>query len=128
MDDTSFIAQTAQFTSLQQMTQLSQQQQMLTGSSYIGRNVTVQNLDGTQVTGPVTALDNSGTTPALFINGTSYTLNSGEAHRARTRHRHHRLRFDRWRHGRHTGLGLSRTGGCPTTSNPIVPTSSPTKG
>jgi hypothetical protein len=36
----------------------------------------VQNLDGTQVTGLVTALDNSGTTPALVINGTSYSLSS----------------------------------------------------
>jgi flagellar basal-body rod modification protein FlgD len=74
MDDTAFIAQTAQFTSLQQMTQLSQGQQMLNGNSFIGRNVTIQNPDGTQVTGLVTALDNTGTAPALVINGTSYPL------------------------------------------------------
>jgi flagellar basal-body rod modification protein FlgD len=74
MDDTAFIAQTAQFTSLQQMSQLNQQQQMLTGTSYIGRNVTVENTNGQEITGLVTALDNSGTTPALVINGTSYTL------------------------------------------------------
>jgi len=74
MDDTAFIAQTAQFTSLQQMTQLNQQQQMMTGTGYLGRNVTVQTPAGQQVTGLVTALDNSGTDPALVINGVSYPL------------------------------------------------------
>jgi flagellar basal-body rod modification protein FlgD len=132
MDDTAFIAQTAQFTSLQQMSQLNQQQQMLTGSSYIGRNVTVQNTDGTEVTGLVTALDNSGTTPAVVINGTSYTLDmvkriepvavpatsaatSGTADPT-------------------TGLsGTTVSGGpspapAPTSSTNTVPTSSPTQG
>jgi flagellar basal-body rod modification protein FlgD len=75
MDDTSFIAQMAQFTSLQQMTQLSQSQQMMTGNSYLGLNVTVQDpASGQKTTGVVSAIDNSGATPALVINGTSYPL------------------------------------------------------
>jgi flagellar basal-body rod modification protein FlgD len=74
MDDTTFIAQTAQFTSLQQMTQLNQQQQMMTGTGYLGRNVTVQNPQGQQLTGLVTALDNSGTEPAIVINGISFPM------------------------------------------------------
>ena len=75
MDDTAFIAQMAQFTSLQQMTQLTQSQQMLTGSSYLGLNVTVQDAaSGVKTTGVVSAIDNSGTTPALVINGTSYPM------------------------------------------------------
>ena len=76
MDDTAFIAQTAQFTSLQQMTQLSSAQQMLNGNSFIGRNVTIQNPDGSQATGLVTALDNTGDAPALVINGASYPLST----------------------------------------------------
>ncbi|HVU15737.1 MAG TPA: flagellar hook capping FlgD N-terminal domain-containing protein [Candidatus Didemnitutus sp.] len=76
MDDTAFIAQTAQFTSLQQMTQLSQQQSMMTGSGYIGRNVTVQDTNGNYITGLVTAVDNSGTTPGIVINGTTYDLST----------------------------------------------------
>jgi flagellar basal-body rod modification protein FlgD len=76
MDDTAFIAQTAQFTSLQQMSQMNQQQQMMTGTGYLGRSVTVQKTDGSQVTGLVTAIDNSGTTPALVVNGVSYPMAS----------------------------------------------------
>jgi flagellar basal-body rod modification protein FlgD len=74
MDDTAFIAQTAQFTSLQQMTQLSQQQALMTSTGYVGRTVTIQNNDGSQITGLVSAIDNSGTDPAVVINGTSYPL------------------------------------------------------
>ncbi|HEY4301449.1 MAG TPA: flagellar hook capping FlgD N-terminal domain-containing protein [Candidatus Didemnitutus sp.] len=76
MDDTAFIAQTAQFTSLQQMTQLSQQQMMMTGTGYIGRTVTVEDANGNTVTGLVTALDNSGTAPGLVINGTTYDFST----------------------------------------------------
>jgi len=74
MDDTAFIAQTAQFTSLQQMTQLNQQQQMMAGAGFIGRNATVEDTSGNLVTGLVTALDNSGSAPAVVVNGVSYPL------------------------------------------------------
>jgi len=75
MDDTAFIAQMAQFTSLQQMSDMSKSQQMLTSAGYLGRNVTVQDpASGENTTGLVSAIDNSGSSPALVINGTSYPL------------------------------------------------------
>ena len=74
MEDTAFIAQMAQFTSLQQMSQMSKDQQMLTSASYLGRNVTVEDASGKSLTGLVSAIDNSGAAPALVINGTSYPL------------------------------------------------------
>src|ERR1043165_6256279 len=77
MEDTAFIAQMAQFSSLtqtqtltQQMTQLRANQDLATANSYIGRQVTVDAgaEDGTTVTGNVTAIDASGSAPALIIN------------------------------------------------------------
>jgi flagellar basal-body rod modification protein FlgD len=83
MDDTAFIAQTAQFTSLQQtntlvqqMTQLSAAQNLTAANGYIGRSVTVNSGSGQTATGNVTAVDASGSEPQLIINGTSYPLSS----------------------------------------------------
>jgi len=82
MDDTAFIAQTAQFTSLQQtntlvqqMTQLSAAQSLATANSYIGRQVTVTTGgSGQTAVGNVTAVDTSGSAPQIVINGQSYPL------------------------------------------------------
>jgi len=81
MDDTAFIAQMAQFTSLQQtqtltqqMTQLRADQDLATANSYIGRQLTVDGGNGTTVTGNVTAVDASGAAPQLIINGKPYAL------------------------------------------------------
>ncbi len=74
MDDTSFIAQMAQFSSLQQMTQLQTGQSQLTAASYIGRNVTVKDSAGKPVTGIVSAVDFSSGTPSIIVNSTSYPL------------------------------------------------------
>lgn len=83
MDDTAFIAQMAQFTSLsqtqtltQQMTQMRTSQDLQTANSYIGRQLTVDAGDGQTVTGNVTAVDASGATPQLIINGQPYALSS----------------------------------------------------
>ncbi|MBI2516376.1 MAG: hypothetical protein HYV95_05615 [Opitutae bacterium] len=76
MEDTAFIAQMAQFTSLEQMTQLRKDQQMLTANAYLGRNVTVQDENGKPVTGLVSALDNSGKELALIIGDKSYPLSA----------------------------------------------------
>lgn len=83
MEDTAFIAQMAQFTSLEQSTSLVQQmtllranQQQLTATGYLGRTVTVENGDGASVTGEVTAVDNSGAEPALVVDGVNYPLSS----------------------------------------------------
>lgn len=76
MDDTAFIAQMAQFSSLQSMNQMRADQQQLMAASYIGKSVTVQDPGGKPVTGLVTAVDNSGDQPTLVINNTSYKLST----------------------------------------------------
>ncbi|MEO6875336.1 MAG: flagellar hook capping FlgD N-terminal domain-containing protein [Opitutaceae bacterium] len=83
MDDTAFIAQMAQFTSLQQtqtltqqMTQLRATQDLTTANSYIGRKATVDAGDGTTTAGNVTAVDASGASPMLIVNGSSYALSA----------------------------------------------------
>ncbi|MDI1247698.1 MAG: flagellar hook capping FlgD N-terminal domain-containing protein [Lacunisphaera sp.] len=84
MEDTAFIAQMAQFSSLEQSSAMSKDiallradQTLLTANSYIGRNVTVEDAKGDPVTGLVTGLDNDpvdGVT--LTIDGISYPLAS----------------------------------------------------
>jgi flagellar basal-body rod modification protein FlgD len=76
MDDTAFIAQTAQFTALQQTTTLTQNMTQMAASSYIGRQVSVNSSTGQTVTGTVTGIDTSGTTPNLLINGAEYPLSN----------------------------------------------------
>ncbi len=83
MDDTAFIAQTAQFTGLQQtstlvqqMTQLSAQQNLANANSFLGRQVTVDAGHGQTEVGQVTAVDASGDTPHVIINGKSYDVAS----------------------------------------------------
>ena len=76
MDDTAFIAQTAQFTALQQATTLTQQVTQMAGSSYIGRQVSVSNQDGKVITGTVSAVDTSGSAPQLIIGGAEYPISS----------------------------------------------------
>lgn len=75
-DDTAFIAQLAQFTSLEQVSQLRKDQQLLTANAYLGRSVTVQDADGKPVTGLVSAIDSSSKDLALVIGDKSYPLSS----------------------------------------------------
>ena len=74
MDDTQFLAQMAQFTSLQETNTLNQQVERLTATSYIGATVTVNPGSSAPVTGLVTGVDTSGADPALIINGSEYPL------------------------------------------------------
>lgn len=83
MEDTAFIAQTAQFTSLEQsttmaneLTQLRADQQRAVANSYLGHRVTVEAKDGTSLSGDVIAVDNSGTAPRLVVNGDLYALSA----------------------------------------------------
>jgi len=73
-DDTQFLAQMAQFTSLQETNTLNQQVERLTAASYIGSTVTVNPGSSAQVTGQVTGVDTSGADPELIINGSEYPL------------------------------------------------------
>lgn len=81
MEDTSFIAQMAQFTSLQQTTDLVTQIGMMrssadlaSASALLGQTVTVQGNNDTLVTGKVDAVDTTATEPRLVIGGQAYSL------------------------------------------------------
>jgi flagellar basal-body rod modification protein FlgD len=74
MDDTAFIAQTAQFTALQQSTTLTQNMSQMAAASYVGRTVSINSSTGQTVTGTVSGVDTSGTTPNLIINGAEYPM------------------------------------------------------
>src|SRR5512133_3779921 len=56
MDDKEFIAQMAQFTSLEQMQNMNTSVQITQATSYIGKQVTWDNDQGVQQTGVVTAV------------------------------------------------------------------------
>jgi len=82
MEDTAFIAQMAQFSSLEQsktmagdMSALRLDQQRVAANSYLGHRVTVDTGKGTD-TGDVTAVDAAGTEPMLSINGKLYSLSA----------------------------------------------------
>jgi flagellar basal-body rod modification protein FlgD len=83
MEDTAFIAQMAQFSSLEQsstmskdMAQLRADQRRVTANSYLGHRVTVGTGDGTLSVGDVTAVDASGAEPRLVINGDTFPLSA----------------------------------------------------
>ena len=83
MEDTAFIAQMAQFSSLEQsktmandMAGLRSDQQRTAANSYLGHRVTVDTGKGQIDTGDVTGVDARGTTPQLVINGKFYPLSS----------------------------------------------------
>jgi flagellar basal-body rod modification protein FlgD len=83
MEDTAFIAQMAQFSSLEQsnalvkeMGLLRSDQQNIAAAGFLGRVVTVEDVDGLPVTGEVTAVENTGSGPTLVIDGTQYPLST----------------------------------------------------
>jgi flagellar basal-body rod modification protein FlgD len=78
LDNQEFMAQMAQFTSLQQtqelndkMTQLITNQAALQSIGLIGRTVDITTATGTTDSGTVTALSLSGSTPSMTIHSTS---------------------------------------------------------
>jgi flagellar basal-body rod modification protein FlgD len=83
MEDTAFIAQMAQFTSLEQsgslvteMGQLRADQQNLAATGMLGRTVTATDTAGNPVIGQVSAVENTASGPALIINGVQYPISS----------------------------------------------------
>jgi flagellar basal-body rod modification protein FlgD len=81
MDDTAFIAQTAQFSALDQsttmateLTQLRSDQQRVVANSYLGHHVSVDAGEGATATGNVTAIDNTSAQPRLVVGGQLYSL------------------------------------------------------
>lgn len=83
MDDTSFIAQMAQFSSLQQSSAMSKdihqmkaQQQLATANSYLGHRVTVDVGNGEKVSGDVTGVEITNGTPRLVVGDYTFPLSA----------------------------------------------------
>lgn len=83
MEDTAFIAQMAQFTSLEQssamattLTSIRTDQMRATANSYLGHRVVVDAGDGRSAAGDVGAIDSSGPEPLLVIGGSTYPLSA----------------------------------------------------
>jgi len=83
MEDTAFIAQMAQFSSLQNSTDLNKEmallradQQNLAANGMLGRTVTASDEDGNPVIGQVSAVLSTNEGPALLINGKEYGLST----------------------------------------------------
>jgi len=83
MEDTAFIAQMAQFSSLEQssamardMTALRGDQQRTAANSYLGHRVTVDLGKGATEFGDVTAIDTAGPEPKIVVNGNAYSLSA----------------------------------------------------
>lgn len=83
MDDTAFIAQMAQFTSLEQsssllsqITAMNAKQDVASANSYLGRNVTVSDGKGGTVTGEATGVEVTAGAPRLVIGDYTYAISS----------------------------------------------------
>jgi flagellar basal-body rod modification protein FlgD len=81
--DTEFIAQMAQFSSLEQaksmtadMALLKSQQEVLTANGLIGRSVTVTGSDNKIAQGMVTSVATNDGDPQVVVNGKNYSLDS----------------------------------------------------
>jgi flagellar basal-body rod modification protein FlgD len=89
-DGTAFLAQTAQFTQVEKLGQLAQEQQnlvraqqMVSASGMVGRTITYPGPDGADVTGVVTSAMFTGSTPTLRVGNTDVPLSSvKEVHRS----------------------------------------------
>jgi flagellar basal-body rod modification protein FlgD len=82
-DNSQFLSQLAQFTSLEQMTNVDTQEQqvaqtlsVLEAHQLLGSNVTVQNADGSTASGTVSSIKFSNGAPQLVVNGTAYGLDT----------------------------------------------------
>ena len=86
---TEFLAQTAQFTQVEKLTQLARDQQdlvkvqqMLGASSMVGRSITYAGPTGADVTGVVSSATFTGSSPTLRVGNTDVPLSSvKEVHR-----------------------------------------------
>lgn len=83
MDDTQSIAQMAQFSSLQQMSDLNKSfaamrldSQMASASTLLGRQATVQDAGGAQTSGIIDSVEQSESGPLLSINGKTYSYDT----------------------------------------------------
>jgi flagellar basal-body rod modification protein FlgD len=82
-DGAEFLAQTAQFTQVEKLSELAKAQQslvsaqlMLSASSLVGRSVTYTGADGVAVTGVVSSATFGGSSPTLKVGNTDVPLSS----------------------------------------------------
>jgi len=83
VDDTQFIAQMAQFSTLQATTsmqqsiaQMSNDQQFLQANGLIGRSVSLLDSNGAQISGTVSSVLMTSGTPQIVVNGQPYDLST----------------------------------------------------
>lgn len=83
MEDTTFIANMAQFSSLQQsssmaadLKEMRADQQKVTANSYLGHRVTFDTGDAEPFTGDVSGVDVSGSEPKLIVGDKTFSLSS----------------------------------------------------
>jgi flagellar basal-body rod modification protein FlgD len=83
MSDTDFIAQMANFSSLQEMQTLTNNFSSYStpalesaAQDFLGKQVTVTDSQQGSVTGTVTAIDSSSGSPEIVVNGTSYDIST----------------------------------------------------
>ena len=74
MEDKDFIAQMAQFTSLEQMKNMNNAVQITQATSYIGKQVTWADSQGTEQTGIVTAIRIVNSEPKVMIGETAVEM------------------------------------------------------
>ena len=68
-DPTQSVAQMAQFSIVEQLTNLKQTSEKSTAMAMLGKTVTYKNADGTKVEGVVQSVDTSGGDPTLTVDG-----------------------------------------------------------
>jgi flagellar basal-body rod modification protein FlgD len=86
VSNSDFIAQMAQFSTLQQTTtmqtdlaSMASQQGIVQANNLIGRNVSVTNADGSMANGTVSAVQITNGTPQIVVNGVAYDLSAVSA-------------------------------------------------
>ena len=83
MEDAQFMGQMAQFAALEQTRDLNtsfanftKQQAVASAAQYIGMQVTLKAPDGTDIVGPVSAVNLTADGPMVVVNGTAYASSS----------------------------------------------------
>lgn len=86
-DSTQFMAQTAQFTQVEKLSDIADMlsaQQLIGASSLVGRTVTYNGADGAEVSGVVTSATLGGSDPVLKVGNTDVQLSKVKEVRATT--------------------------------------------
>lgn len=77
--DTDFVAQMAQFSSLQQATNMQQDIAQMRAEALLGKAVLIQTASGDAITGTVAAVTSQSGSPTIVVNGQTYNLNQVNA-------------------------------------------------